>query len=926
MEFVNRNPAWPEVGAFSTLPVQAIPTKYKTKEWFKGTMDSLEVIGLKQMRENQKYKDFYRMKDGKLSFMELKDMIPYLKDVQNLREGFHIPSFLKHYDLLGTIVNAFVGWLGNMSDRYNVVGLDETEINQYTETKELLLHNYIQEVLDQRLRQELISRGLDPDYNNFQTDEERAAYEQQVQEAKVSLTPPEIEKFMNTKWKSAEVIWGSSTLEADRGKYYMDEIDQENFVDYLLTGKCFRNMHVGYDYYKPERWSPLNTFYSQELDSKYPQYGEYIGRVHYYSASAIISRWGHLLTAKDKQKLIGGQESYVGSYTHNTNGGFGGVYGNNYSLTKAASLGMVYENQVIPFKGYHDYASIKAYENFSGVPQGIYTGYDSNGNEYHRERFMPDIEYGNYANQAYNLTDNPVRHDLYQVTEAYWVSPQQVYIVTYQSESGLVSQEIVTDELLQDFLKENGIKKITRTMDKGTENPEVNTYFVDYIPQVRYGVKISGGGLANGNLYLGGEPIEHQVKGDSNIYDFILPVAGYIGTPLAIKIQPYQVFFNYAINQISNILEKEIGVFFLTDINLLPSEYKGLGADVGEVWANLMDAAKATGALVVDTSSGNTNNRVPFNQFGVYDLSQTAQLKSRMELAQWAKMSCYEMLGITPQVINGPNKYETAAGVQQGVTASMLQTEIYFDNFSYFKRRALDLHLAVAQQCQEEGKDISVMYTKSDLTKAFLRISTDGLSLRNLGVQAIDNPKKREELERFKSYLIQMNTAGGDIYDLASIFASDSMVELKQIALNSRKYAEQQAQQAQQNQMQINQQQIEAEARDKQADRDNKLRIAQIEGEYRLRQEMIQSAGRSADSKADPASMNFVAQISQQAVNSVDNEKKLDLESQKFDHQKAMDEQSMRAKMEELRIKSREVAQRAREDATKRYVATVNKN
>lgn len=926
MEFVNRNPAWPETGAFSGLPVQAIPTKYKTKEWLKGTLDSLEVIGLKQMRENQKYKDFYRMKDGKLSFMELKDMIPCLRDVQHLRDDFKIPSFLKHYDLLGTIVNAFVGWLGNMSDRYNVVGLDETEINQYTETKETLLHNYMQQVLDQRLRQELINRGLDPEYNNFHSEEERQAYQQQIQEMKVSLTPPEIEKFMNTKWKSAEVIWGANTLEADRGKYYMDEIDKENFIDYLLTGKCFRNMHVGYDYYKPERWSPLNTFYSQELDSKYPQYGEYIGRVHYYSASAIISRWGHLLTAKDKQKLIGGQESYVGSYTYNTNGGFSGVYGRNTSLTKAASVGMLYENQIIPFRGYHDYASIKAYENFSGVPQGVYTGYDENGREYHRERFLPDIEYGNYANQAYNLTDKPVRSDLYQVTEAYWVSPQQVYIVTYQSESGLVSQEIVTDELLQDFLRENGIKKITRTMDKGTKNPEVNTYFVDYIPQVRYGVKISGGGLANGNLYLDGEPIEHQVKGDSNIYDFILPVAGYIDTPLAIKIQPYQVFYNYAINQISNILEKEIGMFFLTDINLLPSEYKGLGADVGEVWANLMDAAKATGALVVDTSAANTKGGVPFNQFGVYDLSQTAQLKSRMELAQWAKMSCYEMLGITPQVINGPNKYETAAGVQQGVTASMLQTEIYFDNFSYFKRRALDLHLAVAQQCQEDGKDISVMYTKSDLTKAFLRISTDGLSLRNLGVQAIDNPKKREELERFKSYLVQLNTAGGDIYDLASIFSSDSMVELKQVALNSRKYAEKQAQQQQQNQMQMNQQQIEAEAREKQADRDLKLRITQMEGEYRLRQEMIQASGRAADAKSDPASMNFVAQVSQQAINSAENNQRLELENRKLDNQSRMDEEERRIKMEELRLKSRELAQRAREDATKRYVATVNKN
>ena len=34
----------------------------------------------------------------------------------------------------------------------------------------------------------------------------------------------------------------------------------------------------------------------------------------------------------------------------------------------------------------------------------------------------------------------------------------------------------------------------------------------------------------------------------------------------------------------------------------------------------------------------------------------------------------------------------------------------------------------------------------------------------------------------------------------------------------------------------------------------------------------------------------------------------------------------MRMKMEELKLKSEELAQRAREDATKRYVAGINKN
>lgn len=904
----------------TALPVQAIPSRQKTEEWFKATMDALEDIGLVQMAENRKYKDFYRMKDGKLSYMELKDMIPYLREVQDVMDRVNIPSFLKHYDLVGTIVNAFVGWLGNMSDKYNVVGLDDTEINQYTEEKERLFHNYIQEVFNNTVNARLLEMGLDPTYDDFQNEEERQQYRQQVEQARVTMTPPEIEKFMNTKWKSVEVMWASYTLDSDRQRFYMDEIDRDNFVDYLLTGKCFRNYHVGYDYYRPERWSPLNTFYSRTLDSKYPQYGEYIGRVHYYTASAIISRWGQAIKAKDKQRLIGGFKGFMGSY-YRVQEGHGTV-----SLEKAASLGMVYENQVIPFRGYHDYASIKAYERFTGIPQGIYTGVDANGNEYHRPRFLPNLGYRGFHPGAQGLSDNYVRPDLYQVTEAYWVSPKQVYIVTYQSETGLVSQEIVTDELLQDFLKENGIKKITRTMEKGVEEPEINTYFVDYVPEVRYGVKITGGGLAEEALYLFGDPIDHQVKGDSNLYDFCLPVAGYVDSPLVIKLQPYQVLYNYAINQIVNILENEIGTFFLADVNLVPSEYKNLGDDVQDVFANLMEAAKATGAMMLDTSQQNTRGGVPFNQFGVYNLEQSGRLKTRMELAEWAKQKCFEQIGLTPQVVYGPNKYETATGVQQGVTASMLQTEIYFENFNNFKRRALDLHLAVAQNCQEEGKDISVMYTKSDLTRAFLRVGTDGLSMRHLGVQAITNAKKRQELESFKQYMMQLNTAGNDVYDLASLFTADSMTEAVQVARNARAYAEKQARQQQENELQVNQQRIEAEAQEKERDRQHEMQLEALKGDYRLRQEMIQASGYAANRQSDPASWNYMAQMANLATKQASSARDAALAESEASEARREHDDRMEIEREKLRLKEKEIDQRERTNEANKYIAGINKN
>ena len=150
------------------------------------------------------------------------------------------------------------------------------------------------------------------------------------------------------------------------------------------------------------------------------------------------------------------------------------------------------------------------------------------------------------------------------------------------------------------------------------------------------------------------------------------------------------------------------------------------------------------------------------------------------------------------------------------------------------------------------------MYTKSDLTRAFLSIGTDGLSLRHLGVQAMSNSKKRDELEKFKTFMLQLNTAGGDIYDLASIFTSDSMVELIQNARNSRMYAERRQQQQQQQQMQLNQQQIEAEAREKELQRQHELAIEDKKGQYRVLQEKIQAAGRAADAKSDATSLNYL--------------------------------------------------------------------
>ena len=53
-------------------------------------------------------------------------------------------------------------------------------------------------------------------------------------------------------------------------------------------------------------------------------------------------------------------------------------------------------------------------------------------------------------------------------------------------------------------------------------------------------------------IYIGGDPIPHQIHGDSSLYDYVIPVSGFIGTSLADRIQPFQMMYNLAMNQLYN--------------------------------------------------------------------------------------------------------------------------------------------------------------------------------------------------------------------------------------------------------------------------------------------------------------------------------------------------------------------------------------
>jgi hypothetical protein len=910
----------------SLLP-QAIPDKKKGKKWEQGNMDRLESIGLAQLRENLVFRDLYKMVEGRLVYSDYETNPEILRDITKLREQVELPTFVKHYDILGTIVNALVGEYMEQQDRYRVHSTDPISENEFIQEKTERVQKFAQETFEIKLKKKLMQAGLDPDKKDFKSEEEQQQYLQQLEAKRTEMTPPDIELDMQKNWKTKAAEWAENVLEADGERFRMEELDRKEATDFFLTGRYFRHYRVGYDSYSPERWSPINTFFSQDLEIENPQEGEYVGRINYLSASDVINRYGHKLTAAEQQQL-------TGYYDESTTDG--GMSGSSESSFDKILENHFVEQHIIPDKNYYEREAAYALEDMLGQPMGERTLIDEDGNEKTINSWLPKKNGLNYLGNSFasQLRDDiNVRTDLLQITESYWRGYQRIGLVTYETNEGIIEQEIVTDELLEAFLKENGIRKvqsvsletIERAFDKGDLKSHINTIVYTYVPQIYGGTKINkGNSYLKKDLYFV-EPLEYQIKGDSDVYDKKLPVSGVIGTSAAMRIRPYQVGYNYCMNQVYNLLEKEIGMFFLFDVNYLPSEFKDQGTS--EDWMLMLkDMARDVGVVPVDTSKQNTQSAQQFNTFMSQNITFDAQIKSRLELAQFYKQQALEQLGFNPQRLGNPSQYATAEGVKKSDDASYAQTEGMFSFMRTGKVRTLELHLSVAQYAQKNDKDISLFYTKSTGDTMYLKFTDPNFPLRRLGVLPTANAKSRKQLEQLKAFLMNDNTMNHDINDFAQLMSSESMTEILSVARKARMEAQQRIQRDQQHEQQLLDQKLKAEAAESNAQREWDAAEAEKDRQNRLKTEYMESMGRAADNDASNEDLKFLHEAHQDNINNEQREREIDIKSEQASSNKSKDLANLELQRDKLRLEFEKLKQKQRDNETQLRTSAMNKN
>lgn len=914
----------------SSLPPQAIPLHKKNEKWGKKMMDRLEEIGLQQMKYNSRFKELYSMVEGNLAYTDYEAPPDSLKNITEMLEKADIPAYVKHFDELGKIANHLSGKYNDVKNKFRVDFLDPIATNEFGRELTNRLQKYSKDMFKLELDRTLVINGVEID-KQFENPEEQEQYLQYIEEQKQNLaTPPEIKAGMLREWKPIAARWAEMTLERDHQRHNLEELDREMFLDKFLTGRCFKHYRIGYDYYRPERWSPETTFFSQDIDIKYPQDGEYVGRIHYISPSDAVNIYGYLMTEPDQKKLLNSFD-----YEGNSSSG-----DSEPSFEKMMKSNFV-ESETTPGEDYYARETMVALQNEWGQPLGTETYVNSEGEEVGRSAWIPSYhDQPNYGNKNfYELRrDIDVRTDGIRVVEAYWRSFERIGVLYYETENGMLTKEIVTDELLDGFLEEHNIKTLKKLsiaelevkQERGELEP--NTICFTYAPRVYKGVKLcTSNGYLKKDLYLGVEPMPFQIKGDSNLYDVQLPVTGLITTSEAAKLRPYQIEYNYQMNLMHSLTEKEIGMFFLFDVNFLTSEFAEMG-DSREALLSVIQMARDVGIVPIDASKQNLREKggQQFNSMMAQDISFVPQIQMKMQMAEYYKRLMLEQIGVTAQDMGTPQEYMTAEGVKMGNQNSFNQIEHIFEKMDNARLRDLETNLTVAQYCETSKKDTSINFTRDDGELQMLRNffgEDDMFPLRKFGLLPIADSKKRKELQTFKEFLFQSNTFTNDLTDYAEIITSDSMTTVIKTLKDAQIKAQQAEQEKRAHEQQLMDKQLQAQAEEKQKDRDNENDQKEQDRQNNIDVKTIDSYGKAIGREnTSEADLSRLDRTQDRAMKRESENAALSLKQMVADKKENIDQRKLSLEDERVKIEKERLRLKEKEINSKNFTSIINKN
>lgn len=493
----------------------------------------------------------------------------------------------------------------------------------------------------------------------------------------------------------------------------------------------------------------------------------------------------------------------------------------------------------------------------------------------------------------------------YTVVTSYWCSKKKIGSLTYIDEKGLPQTDMVDENYTE-----------------GAHPQEVSIEW-GYINQWYKGTKIGN------DIYMV-EPLE--------MFNYC-PI---IGLHFELKnakmhslvdlMKSYQMFFNIFMNKLYESASKDWGNVILTSVRHLPTPKDGDDQDAIEVFET---TAKDKGVVFVDDSPENLKGASSFNQHTVLQASRVQEMQGYYNMAAQIKNECWELVGFTRERLGSIAATQTATATQSALAASYAQTEPWFVKHEYVINKLYQCILDAAQYIESQKPTSTISDISTEGERLFIEMQGADLKLKDLMVFVTSRSEDAQAFKELRNLSQAMLQNGASIYDVAQLYTTKSMRQMKdsfkklkeqqeaqlqqEQALKQQELQQQseQFQQAQQIAISQRQQEMENENFNKQADRISKERIAIIQASGFGKVNLEDGNGNDV-----PDVLEIQRLANEQQSLTTDhalNQQKTLNEQTKILQQRESDEQKMELEREKLKVEREKI------DASVK-VASMNKN
>lgn len=356
----------------------------------------------------------------------------------------------------------------------------------------------------------------------------------------------------------------------------------------------------------------------------------------------------------------------------------------------------------------------------------------------------------------------------YIVTTNYWISKKKIGRVEYLDDMDVL-QSMLVDE----------------TYVSG-DHPEEISLTWGWANQMYWGRKIGG------DIYHMG-PYK------------LLPYIPIIGTIHEIKntdarslvdmMKPFQVLYNVCMNQLWELLKKEIGNVGSVNIRRIPRVKDGDGQDDIDIWEM---EARDRGIVFDDDSPENT--KAPVSNQSVMrnvDLSRSSEMQTRYNLAVQLKNECWELIGMSKQRMGSVSSSETATGTNTAIQQSYTQTEPLYVAHEYVMGDVYQAILDASQYIESSNETSTLSYITNQGESAFISVQGSDIILRELKVFMTNRPEDTKMFTEVRSLSQAVLQNGGSLYDIIELYSENSIRSLKGKFKKLRDNAQQQIEQQQ---------------------------------------------------------------------------------------------------------------------------------